>query len=92
VIGRKLAALRRRVTKHCEVCGKEFTGIVTRRYCGNACRLHASRQRRSEHASERIPALVARLDATREAISKGRIFSNSVDLIDDLRNERMAEL
>ncbi len=45
-VARALAARRKRVTRRCEICGTEFTGVTTRRYCSAACRLRASRQRR----------------------------------------------
>ncbi len=36
-LGRRLANARRKVEGTCEVCGKPFTGIRTRRYCSMAC-------------------------------------------------------
>jgi hypothetical protein len=42
---RALAARRQRVMRRCSLCGKEFTGVATKRYCSAACRLRASRER-----------------------------------------------
>jgi predicted nucleic acid-binding Zn ribbon protein len=42
---RQLAALRRRHSKECAVCGKGFKAIATARYCSNACRQRAKYQR-----------------------------------------------
>jgi hypothetical protein len=44
----------RRVAKMCEVCGTPFEGIAQRRYCSDACRVKASRQRTG--AATAIPA------------------------------------
>jgi|FaiFalDrversion2_1042247.scaffolds.fasta_scaffold03775_1 predicted nucleic acid-binding Zn ribbon protein len=38
---RYLTKLRRRVEGTCPVCGKAFTGLVTRRYCSVQCRSKA---------------------------------------------------
>jgi hypothetical protein len=38
---RQLAALRRRHSKECAVCGKGFKAIAKARYCSNACRQRA---------------------------------------------------
>ena len=51
-IARALAALRRRVTVPCVVCGTPVTGATHRRYCSAACRTRAYRQRLSEHDSD----------------------------------------
>lgn len=37
------ASRRRRLLKHCEVCGEPFEGIAQRRYCSDRCRMRASR-------------------------------------------------
>jgi predicted nucleic acid-binding Zn ribbon protein len=42
---RQLAALRRRHSKECAVCGKGFKAIATARYCSNACRQRAKYKR-----------------------------------------------
>ncbi len=39
------AARRRKTTKTCAVCGTEFEGIATKRYCSDRCRVQASRER-----------------------------------------------
>lgn len=44
--GRRFAAMRRQVTRACATCGKEITGVATRRYCSAACRVRAVRERR----------------------------------------------
>jgi hypothetical protein len=49
-LARALAARRRRITSACRICGREYTGVVTRLYCSAACRLRASRARRREVA------------------------------------------
>ena len=45
--GRRNAARRRIVERTCEVCGQPTSGTLKRRYCSNACRNRASRQRRA---------------------------------------------
>jgi hypothetical protein len=45
---RELAALRRRHSKECAVCGKGFKAIATARYCSNACRQRAKYKRNKE--------------------------------------------
>lgn len=39
------AARRRKIEKHCEVCGEPFEGLAQRRYCSDQCRNRASRLR-----------------------------------------------
>lgn len=48
VIGRRLAAMRRVVDHVCPTCDKEFEGIVTAKYCSNACRQRAKYRRKVE--------------------------------------------
>ncbi len=42
---RAAAAQRRHHASHCRVCNSSITGLATRRYCSNACRQRAKRQR-----------------------------------------------
>jgi hypothetical protein len=44
-IGHDMLALRRIVAHNCAICGKEFTGLVFAKYCGNACKQKAKRAR-----------------------------------------------
>lgn len=37
------ASRRRRLVKHCEVCGEPFEGIAQRRFCSDRCRMRAAR-------------------------------------------------
>lgn len=47
---------RRRRTKNCAVCGKEFTGYSASRYCSNACRERAKAEKKAaEEAEEGAP-------------------------------------
>ena len=36
-LARRLAAQRRIVSGHCEICGKPFTGTRKKRYCSHNC-------------------------------------------------------
>jgi len=93
--GRELAALRRKVTTTCAACGKEITGLRTRRYCNNACRLRAARR---DHRAERDrrAAALRRLEALREEIAlgvPGGMFPETgAELIRAIRDERASEL
>ena len=52
-IMRGYAAQRRRVTRHCLVCGKLLENVTTRRlYCSNRCAIVASRERRGRTANK----------------------------------------
>ena len=42
---RRSAARRKRVRKRCELCGTEFEGLATKRYCSDRCRVQAARKR-----------------------------------------------
>ena len=42
---RRSAARRKRVRKRCELCGTEFEGLTTKRYCSDRCRVQAARNR-----------------------------------------------
>ena len=42
---RRSAARRKRVSKRCELCGTEFEGLTTKRYCSDRCRVEAARLR-----------------------------------------------
>jgi predicted nucleic acid-binding Zn ribbon protein len=44
----QLAAQRRRVSNTCLVCGTSFTGLKTKKYCGNPCRQKAKYQRKKK--------------------------------------------
>ena len=50
-LGRYFAAKRVQVSLPCVVCGAELRGLKTRRYCSNACRQRAKRQRAKSTAS-----------------------------------------
>jgi hypothetical protein len=94
-VARAIAAMRGRVVKACKVCGKTFEGLKVRRYCSAACRQRAHARRRGvvPRNSGDVPPLVARLDATREAIMHGRRFDiDSAQLIRESRKERFDEL
>jgi hypothetical protein len=94
------AARRRRVTIDCVICGRGVTGTVRRRYCSVACKLRAARQRRdagtamkSHEQREKVtkntlPPLIQRLNATREAIARGRVFEDDAATL--IREEREA--
>jgi len=47
--GRIRARRRLRVAKTCAVCGKPFEGIAQARYCSDACRMAAARERKARH-------------------------------------------
>jgi predicted nucleic acid-binding Zn ribbon protein len=90
------AARRRRVAKTCEVCGTPFEGVAQRRYCSDACRMRASRQRREMQgapaprlASATMPSLI-RLDRGRDRVDEGD-FDSTEDLRHS-REERTTEL
>lgn len=94
IAAQRSAAMRRRMSKVCEVCGRSFTGISQRRYCTAACRLRASSQRRLALASlpseEQVSPLIARLDALR---AQSRPYlGTAADLINEAREERMEHL
>lgn len=55
-IGRALAARRRLVKLRCESCGLEIEGARTRRFCTNACRMRAARQRTRDGTSVLLTA------------------------------------
>jgi hypothetical protein len=93
---RALAARRRRVERECPVCGRRFTGTTRRRYCSPSCSVKAYRQRGERLVlpipdPANLPPLIARLDATRAAISRGRIFEDSATVIREANEERDAE-
>lgn len=47
---------RRRKTKYCVVCGKEFTGYSASRYCSQTCRERAKAEKKAaEDAAEDTP-------------------------------------
>ena len=46
--GRELVSLRRKVRGVCPVCGTEFEGISTRKYCSSRCTLRAFRARQKD--------------------------------------------
>ena len=48
--GRIRARRRLRVAKTCAVCGKPFEGIAQARYCSDACRMAAARERNAARA------------------------------------------
>lgn len=50
---RVLAASRRIVSRHCEMCGKPMKGTVRRRYCSAACDSRAYYGRHRELICER---------------------------------------
>ena len=73
----------------------DFEGLKQRKYCSGACRqrAHVWRSGRASKSTARIPPVVARLDATRVAIARGRHFDiDSAQLIRESRKERSAEL
>lgn len=43
---------RRRKTKNCAVCGKEFAGYSASRYCSNACRERAKAEKKAAEETE----------------------------------------
>ena len=42
-LGRELAALRKRGTLRCAMCGREFEATLRRRFCSDYCRVRANR-------------------------------------------------
>lgn len=46
------AGRRKRLLKHCEVCGQPFEGIAQRRYCSDRCRMRAARGQGAAQADE----------------------------------------
>jgi len=44
--GALIAAQRKQITRPCAVCGAVVTGTAKRRYCSNACKLRAARERK----------------------------------------------
>lgn len=91
---RDLAARRRRIKRSCEVCGTEFTGVATRRYCSAACRLRASRERRQAEKPAPVPDTVEGLKTQRETNARhGRgIGPDSIELLWQSHEEHGAEL
>lgn len=83
------AGRRRRVTRACSVCGKLMEGTVRRRFCSDACKLRAQRQK--VRAQQGAPASIERLDATRERIMRGRVFDDSTEILRELREGARAE-
>lgn len=55
-IARALAAMRRRVTVACAICGKTVEGAAHRKYCSDSCRVIAYQRRKREHTSEPKPS------------------------------------
>ncbi len=51
-----LAALRRRVTTTCVVCGNAVQGTTKRRYCSDACRVRAYRTRQQDQQPHEEPS------------------------------------
>ena len=47
----KLLKEQDKAEKICQVCGKKFKGSKKRKYCSNACRLKAYRQRKKQKTS-----------------------------------------
>jgi hypothetical protein len=106
--GRALAARRRKVTVSCARCGKEVSGLRTRRYCSDACRVAAARGRSWVPGEPVTPEnvvqtggrltdeLLAQMDALREQIARrlplGYFEESSVDIINAARDERTDEL
>jgi predicted nucleic acid-binding Zn ribbon protein len=45
LVGKELAALRKRVKKNCVVCGREIVALKQAKYCSNRCRQRAKYQR-----------------------------------------------
>ena len=87
------AAQRRRSTKRCPVCGAEFEGIATKRYCSDRCRVQAARERETgatpeESRREERRAIVERLLRRRNEFFGGRVLPD--DSTDILRSEREA--
>ena len=94
---RALAARRRQIERECAVCGRRFVGTARRRYCTLSCSARAYRQRRERlfvpvPNPANLPPLIARLDATRAAISRGRIFEDSAIAIREGHEERDAAI
>ena len=50
--GRIRANRRLRVAKNCERCGKSFGGLARAKYCSDACRMAAARERHARPAPE----------------------------------------
>jgi hypothetical protein len=50
---RALAGMRKRESKTCVVCGREFIGIARAKCCSNVCAARAYRQRNREELNAR---------------------------------------
>ncbi len=81
--GRRRTAARRRVEHLCELCGRPFEGLATARFCSSLCRVRAYRlrHRAPDEGRADLPPLIRRLDATRAAIGRGRVFPDSTAII-----------
>jgi hypothetical protein len=96
--GRKYAAMREVVDLRCAACGRQTSGMKTKRYCSDVCRVRASRDRAKQHVTDRaeVSARLARaieeFDRIRTSISAGRIFEDSADLVRRERELRSEEL
>lgn len=94
--GRRFAALREIVAIRCLVCGRETSGTKRRRYCSDACRVRASRERSQVQARtmpdstrHNLEDYVSRLDRVRHAIMRGRHFEDdSTELLRTAREGR----
>ncbi len=79
--GQRLARRRRQVTAACEACGAKITGLVTRRYCGNACRLRASRQRRRGSLDGALPPIILRLNAAAARVARAGVVMDLGEIL-----------
>jgi hypothetical protein len=52
-LARGLSAQRKRVSKACVVCGREFVGFTKSRFCSNACKVREYRERKGPELNER---------------------------------------
>ena len=87
------AAQRRKTIKRCPICGAEFAGLTTKRYCSDRCRVKAARERAvgadsGETRQEERRAIVERLLRRRNEFFGGRVLPD--DSADILRAEREA--
>lgn len=91
-MARGLAARRRRITALCESCGREMAGIARKRYCSDACRMRASRQRRRNDGVG-VPSMASRLAAIRSSIDDSRTAdATAAEIVREARTERAAAL
>jgi len=90
------SARRRRVAKTREVCGTPFEGVAQRRFCSDACRMRASRQRRELHGAP-APRLASPTQPSLAHLNRGLDLApdddfDSTEILRHAREERTTAL